>query len=75
MSDDADLAGELTEARDAAGVAYYTAESKRRALLPAGFCHYCGESVGAGLIFCPIADNACAQDYEYEQARRKANGL
>jgi len=73
--DDADRAGELIESREAAGVAYYTDESKRRALIPAGFCHYCGESVDPGFIFCPITDNACAKDYEHEQARRKANGL
>lgn len=74
MADEADRAGELTDAREANAIANCTAETKRRALIPAGFCHYCGENVGPGFIFCSVEDNGCAKDYEYEQARRKVNG-
>lgn len=49
------------------------AEARRKPrLIAAGFCHYCAETVQPGHLFC---DKECASDYDYEQARRKANGL
>lgn len=68
MADDADRADE----RIANVVSDALAEARRKPrLIAAGFCHYCGEQVQAGHLFC---DKECAGDWEYEQERRKANG-
>ena len=68
MADDADRAAPNIENMIADGIA----ECRRApSLIPVGFCHYCGEGVLPGRLFC---DADCARDFEYEQARRKANG-
>lgn len=76
MADDADRAGENTDKFEADAVAFVQTASKFRALIPVGFCHYCGESVDPGFLFCPKLDDktGCSVDYEFEQARRKAQG-
>ena len=74
LMDDADLAGDNTDRFEADAVAFYSGQAKSRALIPAGFCHYCGERVVHGMLFCDITDNDCAKDWEHEQQRRKANG-
>jgi len=43
-------------------------------LIAAGFCHYCGEAVANGMLFCDTQENECAKDWHHEQARKKANG-
>lgn len=66
--DDADRAEERIENTIADGIA----ECRRApSLIAVGFCHYCGDPVAPGRLFCDIY---CARDWEYEQARRKANG-
>lgn len=50
------------------------ARRAKAVLTAAGFCHYCGEAVHSGQLFCDTRENDCAKDWEYEQARKKANG-
>lgn len=71
MADDADRAQERIE-----NTVAHALHNARIApsLIPAGFCHYCGESVGHGMIFCNTRENDCARDWDHEQARKKANG-
>lgn len=72
MADDADRA----ESRIENAVADGLAEVRRRPpeLIAVGFCHYCGEAVLPGRLFCDSSENDCAKDWEFERARRKANG-
>lgn len=66
--DDADRAEERIENT----IADALAEVRRKpSLLAVGFCHYCGEAVAPSHLFC---DKDCASDWDYEQARKKANG-
>lgn len=47
------------------------------ARLPAiGACHYCGEAVGPGALFCPAPTpgDSCATDWEREQRMRRISG-
>ena len=74
MADDADLAGDNTDKFEKKAVDFISTESKHRSLIPAGFCHYCGESVAHGLIFCDTRENDCAKDWEHDRLRRKATG-
>lgn len=68
MSDDADRADPRIEDTIADGIA----EVRRStSLIAVGFCHYCGEGILSGRLFCDVD---CRDDYQHEQARRKANG-
>ena len=71
MSDDADRAEERIEASidDAIAHARHMLEKVRMA--PCMACHYCGEYVKAGVLFCC---QDCRLDYEHEQERKKAQG-
>lgn len=40
-------------------------------LIAVGFCHYCGETVRPGHLFC---DPDCRDDWQREQDRKKRNG-
>ena len=48
--------------------------SKR--LIATGFCHYCGEIVQNGAMFCAATDDSgcCRDDYEAEQKAKVING-
>lgn len=67
MSDIADRAEERIEEVIADGIS-----KARRApdLKPTGFCYYCNEAVYTGRLFC-CAD--CRTDWDWEQARKRAN--
>lgn len=69
MADDADRAEERIENTIADAIA---AVRRKPILLAVGHCHYCGEMTHPGHLFC---NKECATDWDYEQARRKANGL
>lgn len=61
--------------------ALFMAEAKHKSRNPelaaVGFCHYCGETLDPGLLFCPQDPrdaHGCRDDYELLQAARKRNG-
>lgn len=65
--DDADLAQEHLERFEKATLA------RRKPVLPAvGACHYCGEALSPGLLFC---DKDCAASYEEERQIKERQGL
>lgn len=43
----------------------------KKALRPCGACHYCGESVRTGMLFC---GRECRDDFEREQMLRERHG-
>lgn len=70
LADDAQKAEALILAE-----AHY--KSRHPELSAVGFCHYCGEAVKPGLLFClqdPRDNGGCRDDYERLQAARKRNG-
>lgn len=69
MADDADLATPFIENTVAAGIE--RAKHYRR-LVACGRCHYCSSDVAPSQVFC---NRGCADDWQYEQDRRKAQGL
>jgi hypothetical protein len=69
MSDDADNSDDRIMQLVDAGIAK-AREQMGRALPVTGLCHYCGTEV-RGRLFC---GKDCSTDYDYEQARRKAQG-
>lgn len=71
MADDADRAEARIEHTIADGIA---AARRAPGLLAVGVCHYCGEPVAAGRLFCDSSENECAKDWEHEQRRRKDLG-
>lgn len=68
MPDDFDRASRLEEAERAACVAVQRA---KRGMKACGACHYCGEDVATGVLFC---DAGCRDDYEVEQRMRTIRG-
>jgi hypothetical protein len=68
MADDADIAAPHIESVVAAGIA--RAKDYKR-LVACQRCHYCSSTVGPGQVFC---DRDCADDWQHEQDRRKAQG-
>jgi hypothetical protein len=67
-----DQASEQAEAAlEAALAAARTIAANYPTLRAKGFCHYCDEPVGAKEKFC---DEHCRDDYDYLQARSRANG-
>lgn len=66
MADDADRAAERIENVIMDGIA---ACRRSHGLIAVGACHYCGEDCHG--LFC---NKDCASDWEYEQARKRANG-
>ena len=71
MSDDADRAEERIEAYISDGIAHARHMLDKVRMTPCGNCHYCGEWVKAGVLFCC---QDCRLDYEHEQDRKKAQG-
>lgn len=65
--DDADRADKVINNTVADGL---SAIRRSPSLVPAGFCHFCGEAVQPSHLFC---DTDCRDDYDHMQARRKAN--
>lgn len=72
MADDADRAESRIENMVADGLA----EIRRRKpdLLAVGFCHWCGEAVMPGHLFCDSGYNDCAQDWQHEQDMKRIAG-
>ncbi len=48
------------------------ARAAQAALKPMGACHNCGETLSAGLLFCPGV--ACRDDFEKRQQAKRRNG-
>jgi hypothetical protein len=71
MSDDADRADDRIEAYVTDGIANARRMLDKVRLSPCGNCHYCGEWVKAGVLFC---NKDCTDDWHYEQTRLKAMG-
>lgn len=69
-SDILDVAANLAETERAARIEEHLARTASMALKPKGVCHYCEEKTTE--IFC---DAWCAEDYEYTEKRKKANGV
>lgn len=72
MADDADRAEDRIEATIADGISHARRMLVKSRLAPCNACHYCGEWLKDGQLFC---DTLCAADYQYEQERKKAQGL
>ncbi len=48
---------------------------RKPTVIPCGACHYCGEPLPAGMLFCPpIIEGSCRDDWEREQAAKIRNG-
>jgi len=71
MSDDADMADGKIEAAISDAIAHARHTLEKVKLTPCSACHYCGEWVRAGVLFC---SQDCQHDHEHEQARKKALG-
>ena len=71
MSDDADRSDDRIQAAIDDGIANARRMLDKVRLSPCGNCHYCGEFVKAGVLFC---DAFCREDYDHEQERKKAQG-
>ena len=67
MMDDADLAQEHLERFEKSALT-----RRKPVLLPAGACHYCGEALNPGILFC---DKDCATSFEEERATKERQGL
>jgi predicted nucleic acid-binding Zn ribbon protein len=70
MSDDADRAEERIEAAISDAIAHVRHKMKQASISPCNACHFCGEWVKAGVLFC---DTFCREDYEAQEAARKRN--
>lgn len=66
--DDADRALVHIENARSDGIA---AARRANNLIPAGFCHWCAEPVGASMLFC---DSECRDDYEHEKQMKTIAG-
>jgi hypothetical protein len=66
MADEADRAQD----QEAANLAQ-ALKRRRKTLQATGACHYCGEHVAKGFIFCDVE---CGREYEREQAIRARQG-
>jgi hypothetical protein len=71
MSDDADRAEERIEAAISDAIAHVRHKMKQASISPCNACHFCGEWVKAGVLFC---SRECASDWQYQQDRKKAQG-
>ena len=69
--DDADRAEDKIEAAIESGIEHARYMIEKTRLTACGACHYCGEGLRDGLLFC---DSDCSTDYRYEQDRKKAQG-
>ena len=69
--DDADRAEDKIEASITDGIDHARYMLAKLKLAPCNACHYCGEWLKDGQLFC---DKLCAEDYSYEQERKKAQG-
>jgi hypothetical protein len=67
MADDADLAQDHLERFEASVLA-----KRRPVLVACQACHWCGETIGPGALFCGVA---CHQDYEHERVTREKQGM
>ena len=43
-------------------------------LVACGACHWCGDAVMAGRIFCDDPENGCQKDWQHDKDWRAANG-
>lgn len=69
MTDIYDQATEREEQERA--ICIENARKPIKKLYPVGFCHYCSEYTGAGMLFC---DFECATGYQEEENARARNG-
>ncbi len=72
--DEADYAEKLEEQFRQAAISKVRTE---RQLMPIGICHYCGDPVRPGELFCTLGgsiDDSCVKDYERAAAAAKRNG-
>ena len=69
--DDLDRAEEKIEAAIEDGIAHARHMLEKVRMAPCFACHFCGEYVKAGVLFC---SKECQADHEHEQARKKALG-
>ena len=65
-----DQASELEEKERTRAIAHARKPVKK--IYPAGFCHYCSERVGAGMLFCDIE---CSDGWQEEDDARTRNGV
>jgi len=69
MADDADVAAPNIENTVADGV---RKAQQAPNLKPVSACYYCGDAVPSWKVFCCPG---CRDDWDWEQARKRANGL
>jgi len=69
--DEADQADNRIESAIEAGIEHARYMLHKVQLSPCGNCHYCGEGVRGGMLFC---DDDCLADYRYEQKQKKIAG-
>ena len=70
--DDADMAEDKIEAAITDGIGHARYMLTKTKLTPCGSCYYCDSVLRTGEIFC---DKLCLSDYQYEQERKKAQGI
>ena len=66
MSDDADRAEQHIENMISDGLAKVRRRMESRELDPCGACHFCGEDVNSGRLFC---SRECSDDWEKAKRR------
>lgn len=72
MADEIDRAQEIEEKQRAQALLLRKPE-----LVACGFCHWCGEQVKTGALFCePLTPNdaGCRDDWQRDQDAKKRNG-
>lgn len=70
--DTIDRAQSAAETLLADALAAQSRRAARMQLTPCGACHYCGEDVPSGRLFC---DSECGWAWEEEQAQRRRMGV
>lgn len=73
MADDADRADRDIQNEVASGIARARKNMLVQSLVPVQKCYWCTSPVTGAHVFCP--DDSCAEDYAYEQRRKKEQGL
>ena len=76
MADECDIAEAQEERARASAIDAVRRSVASQILKPRGACHYCGESLLAG-VFCPAVDetgDGCARDYDIGKAAKLRNG-
>lgn len=66
-----DMASDAEERFRDAALNAQRINAAKKSLLPCGACHYCGEPVRAGLLFC---SPECRDDFDFETQQRARNG-